>query len=205
MGRSLVHGRRTATADGVTPGTGTEMRPERPFYIRERSGRRWGRPDGAMDSGGLVLGTYIHGLLHNSGLRLAILRSLAQRKGVVLPQGGDEYDRESRQGEYDRLADLVPGQPGYGPGVPRDRPRWTPRGNQAQGTLRVGCRRAWQVERCAGGARPHVAWPYTGPELSSVRAEKAWSRSVWGPDPPSVKQMRVWPGSRNTSTGSPSR
>ena len=56
-----------------------------PFHTLERSGRPRGRPDGAMDPGGRILGTYIHGLFHNAGLRRAVLESLVRWKGVTLP------------------------------------------------------------------------------------------------------------------------
>ena len=55
-----------------------------PFQIRERSGHGCDGPDGAIDSSGYVLGTYIHGLFHNSGLRRAVLEGLAERNGVSL-------------------------------------------------------------------------------------------------------------------------
>ena len=60
--------------------------------------------DGALDSSGWVLGTYIHGLFHNVGLRQALLTALANRKGVRLslaPQG------LALDQEYDKLADWV--------------------------------------------------------------------------------------------------
>ena len=44
-----------------------------PFRILERSGQRCERDDGAIDPGGRVLGTYIHGLFHNAGFRRAML------------------------------------------------------------------------------------------------------------------------------------
>jgi adenosylcobyric acid synthase len=44
--------------------------------------------DGCVSRDGLIVGTYVHGLLENATLRRAMLRSLARRKGVVLP-GGD--------------------------------------------------------------------------------------------------------------------
>ena len=59
--------------------------------------------DGAMDASGRVLGTYIHGLFHNAGVRRAMLGELARRKGVTLPDGVDV----TRDREYDRLADWV--------------------------------------------------------------------------------------------------
>ena len=77
-----------------------------PFYIRQRSGLPWDRPDGVIDSSGRVLGTYIHGLFHNHGLRRAILERLAQWKGVALPEGTTAVTGD---GEYDKLADLVRG------------------------------------------------------------------------------------------------
>ena len=61
--------------------------------------------DGAMDSSGRVMGTYIHGLFHNAGVRRAMLGELARRKGVSLPEGVDV----ARDREYDRLADWVRG------------------------------------------------------------------------------------------------
>ena len=59
--------------------------------------------DGALAANGRVMGTYIHGLFHNAGVRRAILRELARRKGVGLPEGVDV----ARDREYDRLADWV--------------------------------------------------------------------------------------------------
>ena len=59
--------------------------------------------DGALDTSGRVLGTYIHGLFHNAGVRRAMLAELARRKGVTLPEGVDV----ARDREYDRLADWV--------------------------------------------------------------------------------------------------
>ena len=75
-----------------------------PFQILERSGRPWAQADGAIDSSGRILGTYIHGLFHNPDLRRAILRSLAERKGFALPGAGV---LQSRDEEYDKLASLV--------------------------------------------------------------------------------------------------
>ena len=49
------------------------------------------------------MGTYIHGLFHNAGVRRAMLEELARRKGVTLPEGVNV----ARDREYDRLADWV--------------------------------------------------------------------------------------------------
>ena len=63
-----------------------------------------GRPEGAMDDGGQVFGTYVHGLFHNGGLRRALLAELARRKGVSLPPPAVE---PSLDAEFDKLADWV--------------------------------------------------------------------------------------------------
>ena len=63
-----------------------------------------GEPEGAIDASGNVMGTYIHGLFHNGGLRSGMLKELARRKAVSLPDisSGLDLDRE-----YDKLADWV--------------------------------------------------------------------------------------------------
>jgi adenosylcobyric acid synthase len=60
--------------------------------------------DGALDSSGSVLGTYIHGLFHNGGLRRAMLLELARRKGVSVPLPAQEAVSDR---EFDKLADWV--------------------------------------------------------------------------------------------------
>ena len=80
-----------------------------PFRIRDRSDIAVTAAtalDGAMDGGGQVLGTYIHGLFHNGGLRRAVLTELARRKGVTLPAAGPDTAMEA---EFDKLADWVRG------------------------------------------------------------------------------------------------
>ena len=62
--------------------------------------------DGAMDAGGQVLGTYLHGLFHNGALRRALLEELARRKGVNLPDGAQLGAMDA---EFDKLADWVRG------------------------------------------------------------------------------------------------
>ena len=62
--------------------------------------------DGAMDASGRVLGTYIHGLLHNGQLRRSLLSELARRKGVTLPQASELSDMDD---EFDKLAHWVRG------------------------------------------------------------------------------------------------
>ena len=57
-----------------------------------------------MNREGQVLGTYLHGLFHNDGLRRSILQQLARRKGTAHPFGEEARNND---GEYDELADLV--------------------------------------------------------------------------------------------------
>jgi adenosylcobyric acid synthase len=63
-----------------------------------------GESEGAIDASGSVMGTYIHGLFHNGELRSAMLKELARRKGVSLPDTGNVLDLDR---EYDKLADWV--------------------------------------------------------------------------------------------------
>ena len=78
-----------------------------PFLVEDRadvpvSGD--GDLEGAIDSSGNVLGTYIHGLFLNPELRSSMLAELARRKGVSLPDATAENDMDR---EYDKLADWV--------------------------------------------------------------------------------------------------
>ncbi len=78
-----------------------------PFRIEDRSDVPVDEAtsfDGAIDASGWVLGTYIHGLFHNVGLRRAILHSLARRKGVRLSLADEDMELDQ---EYDKLADWV--------------------------------------------------------------------------------------------------
>jgi adenosylcobyric acid synthase len=59
------------------------------------------RADGAMSDDGWVLGTYVHGVFLNDGLRRGVLRRIAERKGVSLPDDGVGFDQGA---EYDKLA-----------------------------------------------------------------------------------------------------
>ena len=78
-----------------------------PFRIEDRADKPVtgaGDLEGALDSSGSVMGTYIHGLFHNGGLRDAMLRELARRKGVTLPDASSDLDMDQ---EFDKLADWV--------------------------------------------------------------------------------------------------
>jgi len=90
---------------GHTTGEGVDI----PFSIDNRadvpvtSGTAF---DGSIDSSGRVLGTYIHGLFQNIGLRRAVLQELARHKGVNLDLGVEDLATDQ---EYDKLADWVRG------------------------------------------------------------------------------------------------
>ncbi len=62
--------------------------------------------DGAIDSRGLVMGTYLHGLFSNDAFRLAFLNNLRRLHGLAASPGGATVCRDR---EYDKLADLVRG------------------------------------------------------------------------------------------------
>jgi len=83
---------------GRTSGSGSA-----PFRIWERSGNPADDPEGSLDSEGLTLGTYLHGLFHNHDFRRRLLLHLAAAKNTALPAGA-VLDMER---EYDRLADGV--------------------------------------------------------------------------------------------------
>jgi len=61
-----------------------------------------GRTDGAVSTDGRVAGTYLHGLLHNDGLRRALLAGLGRRGEAS--SGDSEAIREAA---FDRLAAVV--------------------------------------------------------------------------------------------------
>ena len=60
--------------------------------------------DGRLNTRGTVLGTYLHGLFHNSGFRKALLNGLRRRFGLPEKQGSAVTEKEQ---QYDRLAQLV--------------------------------------------------------------------------------------------------
>ncbi len=60
--------------------------------------------DGTLDAEGNILGTYMHGLFHNSGFRQGLLSHLRRRSGLADRPAGLAADKEQ---QYDRLADLV--------------------------------------------------------------------------------------------------
>ena len=102
--RGLMAGSQGSSISGYEIHMGrTSGSDSAPFRIRKRSGRPADAPEGALDSEGLTLGTYLHGLFHNHAFRRTLLLHLAAGKNIALPAGA-VLDMER---EYDRLADLV--------------------------------------------------------------------------------------------------
>ncbi len=65
-----------------------------------------GRMDGLERTDGLVFGSYLHGLFDNEALTDALIRRLAEKKGISFCGQRMSYE-EYREQQYDRLADLV--------------------------------------------------------------------------------------------------
>jgi adenosylcobyric acid synthase len=74
------------------------------FVIERRSGQPCATPEGSLAADGWILGTYVHGLFANAGLRATILSNLASRKGVIWGGGTAQLSKEAA---YDRLAECV--------------------------------------------------------------------------------------------------
>lgn len=62
-------------------------------------------PDGCVTRDGLATGSYLHGLFENEILRRALVKWLAERRGLPAPP--TEGVVASRQAEYDRLAESL--------------------------------------------------------------------------------------------------
>jgi adenosylcobyric acid synthase len=72
--------------------------------LRSRNGAACDLPDGAVSADGAVVGTLVHGLLEDDGVRLALLARLRARRGLPAPVGPPAPTREQ---EYDRLAGVL--------------------------------------------------------------------------------------------------
>ncbi len=67
-------------------------------------------PQGAMVVSGPrknVYGTYVHGLFDQGGMADAIVRALAEKKGIRLQDGGPADHRTWKETQYDKLADTL--------------------------------------------------------------------------------------------------
>jgi adenosylcobyric acid synthase len=100
----------TETATGGEPLSGYEIHMgmlslepggRSAFRIVTRNGTACDAPEGAVSSGGHVIGTLIHGIFENAAVRRSLLAHLCKRKGIALPAA---REAPSRQSQYDRLA-----------------------------------------------------------------------------------------------------
>jgi adenosylcobyric acid synthase len=79
-----------------------------PFTVIERSGVEVNCPDGALNSEGTVLGTYLHGIFDNDGFRRHLLNVLRIKKGLEPINEAQELSvLEQRNRDYDKLAQVV--------------------------------------------------------------------------------------------------
>ena len=102
-GRGLLSKAKGSTFDGYEIHMGrTSSEGAAAFCLTERSGQACDVADGYLDAAGSVLGTYVHGLFRNEKLRRAILRQIAQSKGLRLA-----FNADPREDEYDKLAAVV--------------------------------------------------------------------------------------------------
>jgi adenosylcobyric acid synthase len=89
---------------------GSSTAPERPlFRIRKRNGRDVDILDGAISADSAVIGTYLHGLFHNDGLRSALVHELCQRAGAEPATDGAMNYEAALEGRIDALAATVRG------------------------------------------------------------------------------------------------
>lgn len=78
------------------------------FEIQERSGEKVTFKDGAVNSAGNILGTYIHGIFDNDLLRRNILNNIRKLKGwMPLDTNSIWSVKQQREKDFDRLADVV--------------------------------------------------------------------------------------------------
>jgi adenosylcobyric acid synthase len=78
------------------------------FRVTSRNGEGLSEPDGAVTREGLVIGTMIHGLFANPGLRRGLLASLTRRAGrPVLWTAALADGDQGGMDPYDRLADVL--------------------------------------------------------------------------------------------------
>ncbi len=101
--RGMLAGAVGASFEGYEIHTG-ESTCEHAAFALTSGGDAAAHLDGYLSADGWLLGTCVHGLFANDGLRRALLEALAARKGVVLGQNRLVFAREHA---YDRLAVAV--------------------------------------------------------------------------------------------------
>lgn len=87
-------------------GESVENSEQSPFRILQTPGGKAAYSDGAINSQGTVLGTYIHGIFNKDAFRAGFLDSLRKYHRIPVREA---YNIEEKDREYDKLADLVRG------------------------------------------------------------------------------------------------
>ncbi|RIV29291.1 cobyric acid synthase [Alicyclobacillaceae bacterium I2511] len=77
-----------------------------PFAVLRKEVAAQSRSDGAISSDGRIIGTYLHGILHNDAFRTAWLNEIRREKGQS-PQPVRVLTAQVRTQAYDRLATAV--------------------------------------------------------------------------------------------------
>jgi len=80
------------------------------FKITKRGSNQTDINDGVVSKGGMIWGTYIHGIFDNNSFRRAFINFLRNKKGLIISSCVNQ-DRisyqEEKDREYDKLACLV--------------------------------------------------------------------------------------------------
>ena len=59
------------------------------------------------DGRGQAYGTYVHGIFDKGDMAFALVKALAQRKGIALGHDGIEDYAQFKEWQYDKLADTL--------------------------------------------------------------------------------------------------
>jgi adenosylcobyric acid synthase len=75
--------------------------------ITKSNGEKVEQLDGVSNQAGNVFGSYIHGVFDNSGFLRGIVNNIREQKGLSKDNSKTMTFEDYKQGEYDRLADIV--------------------------------------------------------------------------------------------------
>jgi adenosylcobyric acid synthase len=100
-GFELHHGTTTVELEPQSGGTGESSQPPGPMTTDPRLG--WWQPVG--DQGGMVAGTYLHGVFENGPWRRRWLNLLRQRRGLAPLNPHAPHHRHQRDSLLDRLSE----------------------------------------------------------------------------------------------------
>jgi adenosylcobyric acid synthase len=88
-------------------GQTTGVSEYQPYAMVRRALDNTGRPDGAVNSDGTVMGTYLHGIFDNDAFRRAWLQKIRNRFGLPSPPTFHLSISDIRAQAFDRLATIV--------------------------------------------------------------------------------------------------